>query len=141
MPNYLILIFIPLLILFFIITMNSLHKRGWNNSQERYKYDSGIFYGEKIRIRNISIDGLSSQNVINIKVSDQGLYLRPSVPFSLFSKPVLVPWNEITDLQDKKVLFTSYKRLVVGKPFATTIDIPEKDFYKISKYIKINKAE
>jgi len=121
--------------------MNSLHKRGWNNIQERYKYDSGIFYGEKIRIRNISIDGLSSQNVINIKVSDQGLYLRPSVPFSLFSKPVLVPWNEITDLQDKKVLFTSYKRLVVGKPFATTIDIPEKDFYKISKYIKINKAE
>ena len=61
--------------------------------------------------------------------------MKPSVPFNIFSKPILIPWTEITDIQDKKVMFGKNKRLVIGNPFASIIDIPEKDFYKISKYL------
>ena len=138
MPNYVILIFIPAFILMSIFVLNSLHKKGWNNLQERYLFQSNDFYGEKIKIKSISIDGLSSQNVVKIQISRQGLYMKPSIPFNIFSKPILIPWTEITDIQEKKVMFGKYKRLVIGKPFASTIDIPDKDYYKISKYINEN---
>jgi hypothetical protein len=51
----------------------------------------------------------------------------------------MIPWSEITEVQDKKVMFGKYIRLVVGIPFASTIDISEKDFQKISKYINLKK--
>lgn len=139
MPSYVILIFIPLFIVMSIFVLNSLHKKGWNNLQERYLFESKDFHGENIKIRNVSIDGLSSQNVIKIKISGQGLYMKPSFPFNLFSKPVVIPWNEIFDVQEKKVMIGKYKRLVIGNPFASTIDIPDKDFHKISKYINLTK--
>ena len=136
MPNYVILIFIPVFILMSVFVLNSLHKKGWNNLQERYLHQSNYFNGERIKIKNISIDGLSSQNVVKIMISNHGLFMKPSIPFNIFSKPILIPWTEITDVQEKKVMFGKYKRLVIGNPFASTIDIPDKDYYKISKYIK-----
>lgn len=120
-----------------IFVLNSLHKKGWNNLQERYLSQSKNFHGEKIK--NISIDGLSSQNVLKIMISNQGLFMKPSIPFNLFSKPILIQWTEITDVQDKKVMFGKYKRLVIGNPFASTIDIPDKDYHKLSKYISDNR--
>lgn len=138
MPDYVILIFIPLFLLMSVFVLKSLHKKSWNNLQERYLFQSNDFSGEKIKIKSISIDGLSSQNVVKIKISNQGLFMRPSMPFNLFSKPILIPWTEITDVQEKKVMFGKYKRLVIGNPFASTIDIPGKDYNKISKYISVN---
>jgi hypothetical protein len=63
------------------------------------------------------------------------------LPLNPFSKPVLIPWNEIKDVQDKKVMFSNMKRLVIGQPFVAALDIPAKDFSKISKYFRLNKSE
>ncbi len=64
--------------------------------------------------------------------------MKPSIPFNLFSKPILIPWTEITDVQVKKVMLKKYIRLVIGKPFASTLDIPDKDYNKISNYVSKN---
>lgn len=138
MPSYVILIIIPVFLAFFLFVMNSMHKKGWNNLQVRYLFVSNDFHGEKIKIRNLSIDGLGSQNVVKIKISNNGLFMKSSFPFNLFSKPIMIPWTEITEVQEKKVMFGKYKRLVIGKPFASTIDIPDKDYHKISRYIQNN---
>lgn len=137
MSTNVILIFIPLFIVMSIFVLNSLHKKGWNNLQERYLYQSKDFDGEKISIRNLMIEGVGTQNIIRIKISSKGLYMKMIIPFNLFSKPIMIPWNEIYDIQDKKVMFGKYKRLVIGNPFASTIDISDKDYYKINKYISI----
>ena len=139
MPSYVIFIFIPVFLVFFVFVMNSMHKKGWNNLQERYLFASNEFNGERIRIRNLSIDGLSSQNMVKIKISNMGLYMKTSAPFNLFSKPIMIPWTEITEVQEKKVMLGKYKRLVIGKSFASTIDIPEKDYHKLSRYIDNNR--
>jgi len=118
-----------------IFSLNILHKKGWNNLQERYRCNSYTINGKTIRIKSLSIDGISSQNVVRIKVSNQGLYLRCISPFDIFSKPLLIPWTEITDIQNKKAFIGSYKRLVIGNPFASTIDFAERDFNKIRSYL------
>jgi hypothetical protein len=137
MTSNVILIFIPLFIVMTILVLNSLHKKGWNNLQERYLYPLADFDGEKISIRNLMIEGIGTHNVIRIKTSSQGIYMKMIIPFNLFSKPIMIPWNEISAIQDNKVMFGKYKRLVIGNPFASTIDISDKDYYKISKYISV----
>ncbi len=119
------------------LVLNMLHKKGWYNLQERYLFEQNDFIGEKVSIRNLMIEGVSAQNIIKIKISNQGLYMRMVIPFNLFSKPIMIPWNQICDIQDKKIMFGKYKRLVIGKPFASIIDISDKDYYKINKYIKV----
>ena len=138
MPSYVILIFILFFLIISVFALQTLHKRGWNNLQERYLFTSNEFYGDKITIRSLSIDGVGSQNIVKIMVSNRGLFMKATIPFNLFSKPIMIPWTEIVEVQEKKVMFGSYKRLVVGNPFASTIDIPEKDYHKINKYIRIN---
>lgn len=132
-----IFIIIPTFLLFFVITIYILHTRGWKTLQDKYLFLPNDFEGEKIRIRHMTIDGLSHQNTIIIKISLQGLYMKHTFPFGLFSKPVLIPWKEIINVQDKKIFFSDYKRLVIGNPFVTTIDISIKDYNKISSFIKI----
>jgi hypothetical protein len=121
--------------------MNYIHKKTWSSLQEKYGYGSEDFYGEIIRIRSIGVEGMTYQNVLKIKVSEKGMYMKFRLPLNPFSKPVLIPWSEIKDIQDKNVMFAKFKRLVIGDPFVATLDIPVKDFIKISKYIRLNKAE
>lgn len=52
-----------------------------------------------MRVRFINLNG-----IITLKASAQGLYIDPFVLFRPF-KPVFVPWNDIEDIQDKKVLW------------------------------------
>jgi hypothetical protein len=121
--------------------MNYIHKKTWSSLQEKYGYGSEDFYGEIIRIRSIGVEGMTYQNVLKIKVSEKGMYMKFRLPLNPFSKPVLIPWNEIKDVQDKKVMFSNMKRLVIGQPFVAALDIPAKDFSKISKYFRLNKSE
>jgi hypothetical protein len=135
MPNSFIVMFIPVFAVFATLVVIFLHQKGWRNLQERYLYRGIYFGGERIKMRDVSVDGVNYHHVIRIKVSEHGMYMKTIVPFNLFSKPVMIPWREITDIQDKKVMFRRFKRLVIGIPFAATIDIPERDFYLISGYI------
>jgi len=132
-----IFIIIPTFLLFFIFTIYILHIRGWKTLQDKYLFQSNDFEGEKVSIRHMTIDGMSHQNTIIIKTSLQGLYMDHKLPFGLFSKPILIPWKDITNVQDKKVFFSYYKRLVIGNPFVTTIDILLKDYNKISSFVRI----
>ena len=128
------LLLVPFFLLFITYAMYTVHKRGWNNLQERYEYNKE-FEGEKVKVRYVYIDGMSSKNIVKIKISPMGVYLYCPFPFNTFSKPVLIPWTEVVDVQDKKVPFQSIKRLVIGKQFASTIDFYEKDFNKINMYL------
>lgn len=131
MPTNVLLFFIPVFIVIFVVAVIGLHNKGWRNLQERYLFTSNDFNGEKVNIRKITIEGVGYQNMVRIKTSANGMYMRNSFPISFISKPLMIPWSEITDVQDKKALFGKYKRLVVGKPFASTIDLSEKDYMKL----------
>lgn len=135
MPDYLFLILIPVFLIMGYFALKGLHQKGWSALQKRFHFDYDYFNGEKLRIRQMSISGVNHQNTLEIKASGQGLYLKLIFPFNAFSKPLLIPWDEIVDIQDSKVLLMKFKRLIIGKPFISTIEMSEKDFKKVQKYI------
>ena len=67
------------------------------------------------RVGGASIGIVSYNNVLKIAGIDQGLYLRISFPFGIFSPPLLIPWAEIRKRTRSRSLFMSWDALEIGE--------------------------
>jgi len=56
------------------------------------------------------------KSVLNVGTSDRGLYLSVFFPFSLAHPPLLIPWSEISRVEEVNNFFQDSYRLYIGTP-------------------------
>jgi len=105
-------------------------KMGWADLAANYQSNS-TFIGKRVGIISASINNANYQNSLVLKYNEDGIYLKPVVLFRLFHKPVLIPWKDVKEVRDKKILFYTYKELIIGNPFVAIIGIKKAIFSKI----------
>lgn len=132
--NYLIYLFPIFFIGMWILVTFVIAKMGWVALVENYQFDD-TFTGEKIGLISASINSANYKNSLILKYNDEGIYLKPIFLFRLFHKPVLIPWKEIKDIRDKKILFITIKELTVGHPSVAFIGLTETVYDKIRNNI------
>ncbi len=114
----------------FVFVIFFLSKKGWSDLARQYQFE-GSFEGDRVGIISAAINGVNYNNCLLLKYNHEGFYLRPVFIFRLFHKPILVPWKEIKDIRDKKLLFLQLKELVVGQPAVAIIQMRLSTFSKI----------
>ena len=102
-------------------------KMGWADLATNYLFE-GEFTGKRIGIISASINSANYRNALILKYNQEGIYLRPIIIFRLFHKPVFIPWKEIKEARDKKILFYTFKQLIIGDPFVAIIGIKKSIF-------------
>lgn len=105
-------------------------KMGWATLVDNYQ-TSPHFEGQRVGIISASINSINYRNSLILKYNQDGIYLRPTILFRLFHKPVLIPWKEIKEVRDKKILLFSFKELIIGQPFVAIIGISKSVFDEI----------
>ena len=135
-------LFIPivLLILFGFVLVRYIlpYFGGWKDLEAHFQTDKDPKYEPvtKLKIRRCNIGGMGYENVVKFYAMQEGLLLKQIWLFRAGQKSVLIPWKEIKDMQEKKVLFNKIIRLVIGDPFVTFIEIRKTDFLKMENYLK-----
>lgn len=123
-----------ILIGFSVVVTFILAKIGWSALATNYQFD-GLFTGQRIGIISGSINGVNYNNSLILKYDDEGIYLKTIFLFRLFHKPVLIPWEEIKSVRDKRMLLFAFKELIVGDPLVARIGLSEGVYDKIRSHI------
>ena len=100
---------------------------GWDKLAEKYG-DRQLFQDQIFHFCSLYIGSVRYKSAINIGVSEAGLYLNPLIVFRLSYPPVLIPWNHISDFEEKSVWLMKYYVFNVGYPTITTIKMPSRVF-------------
>ena len=103
---------------------------GWADLEAKYE-TTDPFIGTRIGIISVSINGMNYNNSIILKYNDVGIYLNPVFILRVFHKPILIPWKEIIEVRDKKILFLDLKELIIGNPFVAKLMMRKSTFNKI----------
>jgi hypothetical protein len=119
-------LFIGMVILIIFI----ISKMGWADLAAKYQ-SSATFIGKRVGIISASINNANYKNSLVLKYNEEGIYLRPVFLFRLFHKPIFIPWKEIKEVRDKKILFYTFKELIVGNPFVAIIGVKKSVLDKI----------
>jgi hypothetical protein len=131
---------IPFLFPFFfigiwILATFILAKMGWADLANKYLFEND-FIGQRKGIISAGINSVNYKNSLVLKFNDEGIYLRPSILFRLFHKPILIPWSEIKEVRTKKILFFTYKELIIGNPFVAMLTIKENIFKEFEEKLQ-----
>jgi hypothetical protein len=111
----------------FLLATYIISRMGWTDLASHYKSEES-FMGTRIGIISAAINGVNYNNTLVLKINEEGMYLRPIFIFRLFHPPILIPWKEIKEIRDKKILFFNFKELVIGSPFVALIKIKQSTF-------------
>lgn len=96
------------------------------------KYDNKTkFDGTSIGWIRASINGVDYANAFRLKYNHEGIHLLPMLFLRTFYKPVMIPWTEIEEIQEKKVDSKMVSELKVGHPQIATIQFQKKDFARV----------
>lgn len=99
---------------------------------KKYKHQESI-KGRRIGFISTSINSANYSNAIVLYSSEEGITLKAVLLFRLFHPTLFIPWSEITDVQERKILFFKFNDLVVGNPFIAVIKLRNKTFKKIEE--------
>ena len=113
-----------------VIVSYIISRIGWARLVEKYRFD-GDFEGTRVGIISASINGGNYNGSLVLKYNYNGIYLKTIFIFRLFHPPVLIPWNEIKEVRDRKMLFVKLKEIVIGDPFVALITLKESIYKKI----------
>jgi hypothetical protein len=105
-------------------------KAGWSSLAEKYSHPEP-FIGTRIGLISASINSARYNNSLILKYNEVGMYLKPIILFRAFHKPILIPWNDITKIKSKQIIFSKFKVLSVGRPNLVELGITEKLFEKL----------
>ncbi len=120
-------------------------KSGWSQLQKEYKtaLTAKELNAKKLAIFWCDLGGTGFKNLLILYDSPEGLLIRLRsrvFVLKLEVKPeelgILVPWEDFVEVSDvtKKVLFLGkekHKRLLIGKPSVSYVELLEKDYSKI----------
>jgi hypothetical protein len=128
--TYSLLLFIPMIPLISYV----ISKMGWADLVENYQYDEP-FTGTRVGIISATINKINYKNTLILKYNDEGVYIKVVLLFSLFHKPILIPWSEIKEVRNKKILISSFKELIIGHPFVSIIGLSDRTYEAIKNNI------
>lgn len=129
-PTYLIffapLLFIPM----FALITGILSRLGWSDLAKHYKYEED-FTGERIGLISAAINKVNYNNCLVLRADSFGFHLKPILLFRAFHPPIFIPWDQVKEVNHKKVLFTSMTELVIGSPKVASINLRPKTFFQL----------
>ena len=123
-------------LVFSIVVINFLyfqHDRKWSKLEEYYRFREKIFWGLKLKIKFISVNGRKVQHPVKVMVSRQGLFIKPYYPLRFFSHSILIPWQDVIEVKDYKT--ESRKRLVLSGSNHLSVEMSERISRHLNKYI------
>jgi hypothetical protein len=131
-------IIIPILILLFFIGLWILILKmlavmsGWTILAERYYYPA-TFDGRYYRFQSAWLNKVNFRSSLEMGMNVMGLYLIPMIIFRLFTKPILIPWQEI-EAEPIKRYFIQFYRLRFRSCPNITLDVYKKTFKRILEF-------
>lgn len=116
----------PILFISMFVAGNFLiSKAGWSDLVNRYQFD-GDFRGNRYGIISARINNrVNYSNSLVLRYNKQGFYLKPVFIFSLFHKPIFIPWDEIKEIRSIKMLVFKSRELVIGSPAIAVIQMKD----------------
>jgi len=121
--------FFPVLfIATWVLAVFTISKLGWSKLAGAYRTDPNFFIGTDVGLISAKVNFINYNNSLVLKYNEQGILLKTIFLFRLFHPPILIPWNEITGVEDKKILFFTFKKLTIGSPLIATIMIRKSTF-------------
>lgn len=130
MAKYLPFLFPVFFFLMWILMTFFISLFGWRTLAKRFKF-MDKFSGDRVGMISAKINFTNYNNAIILYYNEEGFYLKPIFLFRLFHPPVLVPWSEVKDAQEKKFLFFKNYDLTIGTPKLCTIKLQGSTFKKI----------
>ena len=113
----------------FIVTY-FISRMGWAYLAAKYEYNE-LFTGTKVGIISARINKVDYRNSLILRYNESGIYLRPILIFRSFHKPILIPWEDIKAIRDRKDLFFTAKELSIGDPLVARISISKTTFNQL----------
>jgi len=111
-----------------VLAVFIISKMGWSKLAGAYRTDADTFTGTDLGSISAKINSINYNNCLVLKYNDQGIFLKTIFLFRLFHPPILIPWNDIREVEDKKILFFNFKKLTIGAPLVATIMIRRSTF-------------
>ena len=127
-----------LVITFPLLSRMLAEKSGWKALEAEFKTDlkRNAVKGSTVNLYSAVIGGLSYTNILRCKISKNGLYVSTVWPFSWAHNAIIIPWKAFTGITESSNMLKSYKRISVGRPEITTLDLDEKGFNMLKKYFR-----
>ena len=138
--------YVPYLFPFFFVGMwivvtFAISQFAWARLAKKYKLQESI-KGRRIGFISASINSANYNNAIVLYSSEEGITLKAVLLFRLFHPTLFIPWSEISDVQERKILFFKFNELVIGNPFIAVIKLRNKTFKEIEEdYVFYKKNE
>lgn len=124
-----LLLLIPVLFLLFggglataIVTLLSFVS-GWRALAGRFPAPPDFTEGKLFAWQSGRVGVVNYNSVLRVRVSARGLHLSCSFPFHFMHPPLLIPWSQITNLQQHKVLAWQVILLTIGAPKVATVTL------------------
>ncbi len=96
---------------------------GWRAMAGRFPAPPNFTEGKLFTWQSGRIGMVNYNNVLRVRVSAQGLHLACGFPFHFMHPPLLIPWAQITNLEQQKVLAWQVIRLTIGAPKIATVTL------------------
>ena len=122
----------------FLILRYVLSKSGaWVDFEEKYKTQKTPqqLNAKKLKVRQCGFGGMPMNNMLKFYESIEGLLICQNWIVKGSKYNLIIPWTEIVECRERKLLFGKSYKLVIGNPFVNFIDLSEKDFKKIKNRI------
>ncbi len=116
--------FIPLWFGFIVWLLSRLG--GWSRLAETFPPHS-LPYGRKMWVA-ARVGWVNYNGCLRVWVAPEGLFLSLMWPFSIFHKPLFIPWSAIRNREDRKMLWVRTTRFDIGDPRIATMQLPTKVF-------------
>ncbi len=121
-------------IAFWIFVIFLISRFGWARLAGKYRFD-GQFFGNRIGLISATINWAEYNNALILHVNEKGMLIKPLKIFAFFHPPLLIPWREIKEVQERKVFFIRFWELEIGRPKIGRIRLKDRDFQKIEARI------
>jgi hypothetical protein len=129
-PYLIIPVFLFVFIAIWLLLRYIASKMGWSALVEKYKrIDPPAL--KNVGMVSLLINKAYYGKLLIMKYNEEGIYFKPLILSRPFHDPVLIPWKEIKEVKDKRMLFSNAKELIVGDPVVARLFIEKKIFAKI----------
>jgi hypothetical protein len=96
---------------------------GWRALASRFPAPPGFTEGKLFSWQSGRIGIVNYNNILRVRVSAQGLHLACGFPFHFMHPPLLIPWAQITDIKQQKILAWPVTLLTIGTPKIATVTL------------------
>jgi hypothetical protein len=124
-PILAFLIFFPLLWAFVCFMISQIG--GWSRLAKQYRA-TDLPGGKKFSMASGRINRANYNSVLTIHATPNGFYLGVFILFRIGHPNLFIPWNAISNIRPKKLLWLEYMAFDIGSPAITTMQLNKKIF-------------